>query len=185
MGCGQSSQDVPERLSFARTGSPPTVAAMKEVIYEKRMHIAFEVSLVLKGVFAFAEVVAGVFSYLVTPHLVLSMVQAITRTELTEDPRDFVANHLLHAAQGLSVDSQHFAALYLFSHGIVKLWLIIGLSRKKLAYYPAAMVVFGLFIVYQLYRYSFTHSPLLLMITVLDGVVIWLTWTEYQHLRAR
>jgi uncharacterized membrane protein len=108
-------------------------------------------------------------------------VQAVTQTELTEDPRDFVANYLLHATQNLSVSSQHFAAFYLLSHGIIKLWLIIGLWRGKLAYYPAAIAVFGLFILYQMYRYSFTQS--LLLITVLDGVVIWLTWSEYRNLR--
>jgi uncharacterized membrane protein len=150
---------------------------------EKHMHIAFEASLVLKGAFALAEISAGLFTYLVTPKIVFDLVQAITRTELTEDPRDFVAGHLVHAAQGLSVSGQHFVAFYLLSHGIVKLWLIIGLWRGKIAYYPAALVVFGLFILYQMYRFSFTHSPLLLLITVLDGVVIWLTWTEYQHLR--
>ena len=101
---------------------------------------------------------------------------------LTEDPRDFVANYLLHAAQGLSASSQHFTAFYLFSHGVVKFWLIIGLWQKKLGY-PAAIAVFGLFILYQLYRYSFTHSLLLLLITALDVAVIGLTCLEYQHLR--
>lgn len=83
----------------------------------------------------------------------------------------------------MSVSSQQFAAFYLLSHGGIKLWLIIGLWRKKLGYYPAAKAVFGLFILYQLYRYSFTHSLLLLLITALDIAVIGLTWFEYQHLR--
>lgn len=149
------------------------------------MHVAFEVSLVLKGAFALVEIAAGFFTFLITPEYALELAHAITRTELTEDPRDFVASHLLYAAQSLSVSSQHFAAFYLLSHGIVKLWLIIGLWLGKFAYYPVAIAVFGLFILYQMYRYSFAHSPLLLLITVLDGAVIWLTWTEYQHLRRR
>jgi uncharacterized membrane protein len=110
-------------------------------------------------------------------------VQTITRTELTEDPRDFVANQLLHAAQGMSVSGQRFAAFYLLGHGVVKLWLIIGLWRERLAYHPIAIGVFGLFIVYQMYRYSFTRSVLLLLITLVDVVVIWLVWMEYRNLR--
>lgn len=156
---------------------------MKRLLNEKSLHVAFEVSLALKGVFALSEVAAGLFAYLVTPQFVLELAQAITRTELTEDPRDFVAFHLLQAAQDLSISSQHFAGFYLLSHGIIKLGLIIGLWRGKLAYYPIAIAVFGLFILYQIYRYSFTMSPLLLLITVLDGVVIWLTLVEYRHLR--
>ncbi len=102
---------------------------------------------------------------------------------MAEDPRDLVANYLLHAPQQLSVSAQHFTAVYLFSHGAIKLWLIVGLLRGRLWYYPTAMVVFWLFIVYQLYRFSFTHSIFLLLITALDIVVIALTWHEYSYLR--
>ena len=159
------------------------MADIKNLFDENNVHVAFEISLTLKGAFALAEIAAGTFAYIVTTQFLLDLVQAITRTELTEDPRDFVANYLLHAAQGLTVSSQHFTAFYLISHGVVKLWLIIGLWQKKLGYYPAAIAVFSLFILYQLYRYSFTHSLSLLLITVLDVVVIGLTWFEYQHLR--
>lgn len=159
------------------------MAGMQKLYNEKNIHVAFEISLMLKGAFALAEIAAGIFAYFVTRQFLLDLVHVITRTELTEDPRDFVANYLFHAAQDLSVSSQHFAAFYLLSHGAIKLWLIIGLWQKKLRYYPAAIVVFGLFILYQMYRYSFTHSLSLLLITVLDVVVIGLTWFEYQHLR--
>ena len=159
------------------------MAGIKKLIDESNVHVAFEISLMLKGVFALAEIATSIFAYFVTRQFLLDLVQTITRTELTEDPRDFVANYLLHAAQGLSVSSQHFTAFYLLSHGAIKLWLIIGLWRKKREYYPAAIAVFGLFILYQVYRYSFTHSLSLLLITALDAVVIGLTWFEYQQLR--
>lgn|GEM_PF-1072082 len=137
----------------------------------------------LKGVFALAEIAASIFAYFVTGQFLLDLAQTITRTEWSEDPRDVVANYLLHAAQGLSVSSQQFTSFYLLSHGAIKRWLIIGLWRKKRGYYPAAIAVFGLFILYQVYRYSFTHSLSLLLITALDAVVIGLTWFEYQQLR--
>jgi uncharacterized membrane protein len=70
------------------------------------------------------------------------------------------------------------------SHGVVKLWLIIGLLRQKLWYYPLAAAVFGLFIVYQLYRYSFTNSLWLLVLSAVDVAVIALTWHEYRYLRS-
>ncbi len=159
------------------------MADIKKLLDEKNVHVAFEISLALKGAFALVEIVAGIFAYFVTRQFLLDVMHAITQTELTEDPRDFVANYLLHAAQGLSVSSQYFTAFYLLSHGVIKLWLIIGLWRKKRGYYPVAIAVFGLFILYQVYRYSFTHSLSLLLITALDVVVIGLTWFEYRHLR--
>jgi len=148
----------------------------------KYFEAAFGLGLLLKGAFALAEIGAGLFIYFANRHFLLALAHAVTRMELMGDPHDFVANHLLHAAQNLSVSDRHFTAFYLISHGVIKLWLIIGLLRKRLAYYPAAMIVFGLFIVYQMYRYSFTGSISLLFITGLDLVVIWLTLLEYRHL---
>ena len=155
----------------------------RKVLDEKRIHLIFQVSLFLKGAFAIFEIAGGILAYVVPQQFVLNVVAVLTQGELAEDPRDVVANYLLHTAQHLSVGARHFAAAYLFSHGAVKLWLILGLLREKLWYYPTAMVIFGLFIVYQLYRFSFTHSVFLLLITVLDLVVIALTWHENMYLR--
>lgn len=154
-----------------------------KLLEQKNIHLAFEISLLLKGLFALAETGAGILAYFVTRQFLLGAVDFMTRQELAEDPRDFIANYLLHGAQQLSIGARHFAAFYLLGHGLVKLWLIAGLLRKKLWYYPTAIVVFGLFVVYQLYRFGLTHSPWLLFLTVVDAVVIGLTWHEYQYLR--
>ncbi len=150
---------------------------------EKYVHLAFEVSLVLKAVFAVAETLAGIGAYFVTQQLLFRLVERITREELLEDPRDFIANHLFQSAQHFSVSTRNFTAVYLLAHGVIKLWLIIGLLRQKLWYYPVAISIFGLFIAYQLYRYGLTHSPWLILITAVDVLVIVLTWHEYRYLR--
>ena len=49
---------------------------------------------------------------------------------MIEDPKDFIATHLLAAAQNFSVETKNFYAFYLLSHGIVKLLLVIGLLRN-------------------------------------------------------
>jgi uncharacterized membrane protein len=165
------------------------------LIANEKIQLAFWVSLSLKAIFAVSEIIGGFLAYILTlsqylmvsfvsRDFLLNLVTSLTREELSEDPRDFIANNLLHLAQYSSVSSLRFTALYLVSHGVVKLWLIIGLFRKKLWYYPVAMVVFGLFILYQLYRYSFTHSYWLIFISVVDAIVIWFTWVEYGYLRA-
>lgn len=153
------------------------------LLSEHNLHIAFRISLFLKGLFALSEILAGIGTYFVTRRLLVEIVRTVTRAELSEDPRDFVANYLLHSAQNLSIGAEHFAGLYLLSHGIVKLWLIVGLLRQRLWYYPTAIVVFTAFIAYQLYRFTFTHSVWLLLLTVVDALVIALSWHEYRFLR--
>ncbi len=150
---------------------------------EKNIRFVFKWSLIVKGVLALFETIVGFLAYFATQEFLINTVATLTKDELSEDPKDFISNYLLHAAQGLSVNSQHFAAFYLVSHGVIKLWLITGLLRKKLWYYPTSLIVFGFFIVYQLIRFTSTHSIWLLLITVLDLVVIALTWHEYKYLR--
>lgn len=150
---------------------------------EKNIHLIFEVSLWLKGLFALSEIIAGIAGYFVSQQFLLSIVLWVTKEEFAEDPHDLVANFLLRAVENLSVNTQKFVAVYLLAHGVIKLWLIVGLLRRELWYYPVAITVFALFIVYQLYRYTFTHSIWLLAITVLDILVIALTWHEYRYLR--
>jgi uncharacterized membrane protein len=156
---------------------------MTKLLAEKNVRRAFEVSLVLKAIFAILEIVGGVLVYFVTQEFLLKLILAFTKQEFIENPDDTLARYLIQFAQNFSLNSRLFVSFYLLSHGIVKLFLIVGLMRRKLSYYPAAILVFTLFIVYQLYRFSFTHSIWLLLITLLDAVVIWLTWHEYKLIR--
>jgi uncharacterized membrane protein len=155
----------------------------KSIAREEKIHLAFEISLFLKGLFALGEIIGGIIAFFVTKEFLLKTASVLTQAELAEDPRDLVANFLLHSAQNLSISTQHFMALYLLAHGSIKFWLIIGLLREKMWCYPMAIIVFGLFIVYQLHRFSFTHSVWLLVITAVDVIVITLTWHEYKYLR--
>jgi uncharacterized membrane protein len=110
------------------------------------------------------------------------MVRVLTQHELSEDPHDLVARTLLHAAQQFSGDVKLFGALFLLSHGVVKIGLVAGLLLRRHWAYPAAIAVFLAFLVYQLYRYAHTHSVWLLVLSVLDVFVIALTWAEYRRL---
>jgi uncharacterized membrane protein len=150
---------------------------------ERRVHQIFEVSVLLKGAHAAVEAVGGLALAFTTNQSIRGLVSQATQSELIEDKRDFIANHLATWAQGFSIQTQHFYAWYLLSHGVVKLALVTGLLMRKLWAYPSTMVVLGLFILYQLYRYSETHGVGLLLLTALDVVVVGLTWHEYSLMR--
>lgn len=156
-----------------------------KLLDERNLHLAFEISLLLKGVFALLEIAGGVLAWFITQQALLSVILAITQEELTEDPNDFVAHWLIRSVQDFSISSQRFTSLYLLSHGVIKIALIAGLLREKFWSYPLAMIVFALFIGYQLFRFNVTHSLWLLAITLLDVIVIGLTWHEYRYLRRR
>lgn len=150
---------------------------------ERRIHEIFEISILLKGAHALIECVGGILLVLVSTKAITDFVGWATQYELLEDPRDLIATRLLEWAQGFSIETQHFYAFYLLSHGAVKLLLVIGLLREKLWAYPASLIVLGLFIAYQIYRYSFTHSPALIVLSIFDIFVLILVWHEYRLVR--
>ncbi len=113
----------------------------------------------------------------------MGLVNELTQEELVEDPKDFVATHLLAVAQHLSVSTKTLYAFYPLGHGVVKILLVIGLLQGKRWSYPASLVVLGLFIVYQLYRFSLTHGIGLIGLTGFDIIVMSLIWHEYKLVR--
>ncbi len=154
------------------------------MIPERYLHRAFRIALWLKGAFALGELASGALFFLIGHDAIVDWVTAVTHGELAEDPDDPIANFLRHSAHHLSAGSQHFIGIYLAAHGIVKLALVAGLLRTMLWMYPVAIAVFAAFVAYQLYRYTGSHSPWLLVLTAIDLVVIVLTWHEYRYLRS-
>ncbi len=152
-------------------------------VKRKIIHKGFKLGVLFKFMDGVLELAGGVLLLLVRPGMIRGLVLLITQHELSEDPRDLVANFLVRAAAHLSVSTQFFGFLYLLSHGIIKLVLAVSLWKAKLWSYPAAIAFFLAFILYQLYRYSYTHSIWLIFLSVLDLVFVILAWLEYMELK--
>ncbi len=150
---------------------------------ESRIHRIFQISVLLKGLHALIECVGGLALYFVPNAAIEHWVWLLTQSELREDPRDLVATTLLNAARDMSVGTQSFYAFYLLTHGLVKVLLVAGLLREKLWAYPVSLVVLTAFIAYQGYRFSYTHSIGLVVLTIFDIIVMVLVWHEWRLLR--
>lgn len=121
-------------------------AAVGTKMNERRIHQVFEVSILLKGAHAAIEFAGGIALALIPTSTIVKLANAITQEELIEDPKDFIATHLLALAQSFSIETKHFYSFYLLSHGAVKLLLVIGLLRERLWSYPASLIVLAIFI---------------------------------------
>ncbi len=160
---------------------------MKQVMpgKEKIWHQTFRIGIFLKGLDGVLEMIGGTLLWLASPALVNAVVFVLTQHELSTDPHDLIANFLVRAAQNLSASSQIFAAVYLLLHGTVKASLVVALWKEKIRAYPAAILLFIIFGVYQFYRYFYDHSLFLLFLTLLDIAVVGLTWKEYLQLKRK
>ena len=147
--------------------------------------LLFRVGVLLKGLDGALEIAGGIALWAVSPGSIVRVVGLLTQDEIAEDPHDFVANHLRHAASHFSVGSEHFMAIYLLGHGVAKIFVVAALLKNKLWAYPIALLVFGGFVVYQIYRFTLTGGVGLILLTIIDLIVIWFIWLEYRAVRLR
>lgn len=143
----------------------------------------FLVGICLKGLDGAVELAAGAALLIVSPQFIVHAARFLTQDEITEDPRDLVANALRHAAAHMSFATEHFLAIYLLVHGVIKFGLVWALLARVLIAYPLAILIFAGFIAYQTYRFTHTHSLGLLALSAFDFLVIVLVWLEYRVLQ--
>src|SRR5665213_209776 len=152
---------------------------------EKQIHLLFKIGVLIKGIDGALETIAGFALLYTTPEALRHVVDWLTQGELQEDPTDFVANHLVEFFHQLSISTKHFASAYLLVYGITKIGLAVGLLRGKLWSYPTALAVLGVFLCYQVYRFSHNHSIGLGLVSVLDLIVIVLIWRDYKFMKEK
>lgn len=157
---------------------------MRVKLSARLVHRLFAIGVIAKSVDGLLEILGGLILLLIDPAQLHPIARFLTQHELAEDPHDLVANYLFRSVQHLSSGTKMFAAVYLLWHGAVKVGLVTALLLRRRWAYPAAILAFLLFLVYQLYRYSHTYAPELLALSVLDVFVIVLTGCEYVRLRA-
>jgi uncharacterized membrane protein len=150
---------------------------------EHQIHRAFEISLILKALHSLLEIMGGLVLAIVNRTSVLHLAQWLTHSELVEDPNDLIANYILHVAQNLSVSAKTAAVIFLLSHGTVKLILVLSVMAGFAWAYPTFMGALGLLIGLQSVQLWHHFSPILMAVTILDLIVLALTWHEYGIVR--
>ena len=145
----------------------------------------FRVGLILKGLDGVLEVLGGILLLVISPQQISAVVRLLTQHELSEDPRDYIANSLLHLANGLSVSAALFGAAYLLLHGVIKIVLVWAVLADRLWAYPWMIGFLLVFIVYQGYEIVVGFSWGLILLTAFDVFIVCLTWREYGLRRTR
>jgi uncharacterized membrane protein len=148
------------------------------------LHRFFELGILIKGLDGGVELVGGLLLVFLSPAAINRVVFFLVEGELKEDPADLVANLLVHTTRS-AIQVRVPASVFLIGHGIVKLVLVAGLATNRLWSYPAAIVVFAGFTIYQIYQLTLQYSCFLETVTILDVMVILLVIAEYRHMRGK
>jgi uncharacterized membrane protein len=166
---------------FLRQMTTPSIMKLTH----HQLHLLFKIGVWSKGIDGALEAIAGFTLLFTTPASLRHLIDWLTQGELQEDPTDFIATHLVDFFHQLSFSTKHFVSAYLLVYGITKIGLAAGLLRGKLWAYPFALGVLGLFLCYQVYRFSHNHSMGLGFVSILDLIVIVLIWRDYQYMKAK
>src|SRR5215831_7106067 len=97
---------------------------MKRLMRGDLLDRAFFVGITLKGLDGVLEVIGGLLLLAVSPATIDRLARALTQHELSQDPHDFLATHLLHYTGSLTGGALRFGAVYLLLHGAIKVVLV-------------------------------------------------------------
>jgi len=146
----------------------------------------YKLGIVIKGLDGLVEFVAGV-AVLISPplvHRLLSMLIA-ELGEHNSRPFQFLANNVGRVDADLLKSGLIFLTIFLIVHGIVKLALVYCLLRRIVRAYPVALLILVIFLLYQVYVLIVHPTIAMALFSLLDAVIIWLVWEEYQELKVR
>ena len=145
----------------------------------------FRLAVLFKGLDGAVEAVAAVVLLLLPGQDVPRLVADVVMRDLLGPPDGTLARHVVAGTAEFASGDRGFVVAYLALHGAVKLALAVALLRRWRPAYPAAAVVLGAFVGYEVYRAVRTGSVLLPFLAALDVAVIVLVWREYRRLPAR
>lgn len=143
----------------------------------------YEAGILIKGFDGVVELVGGVLLLTLSSGTILHLTRFLTSNELGEDPHDFLALRVSHIGHQLALGHNTFAAVFLLVHGAVKVGLVTCLLLNKLWAYPLGIIVLGLLLLYQVYELATKPTVGMALLSVLDAVIIWLIWREWQRVR--
>ncbi|MCX7299483.1 MAG: DUF2127 domain-containing protein [Rhodobacterales bacterium] len=147
------------------------------------LHILFEASLVFKGALATLEALAGLGLLLAPNERILAFVDWLTRAQIAHDRSEPMTTWAAEIAQSFSIQSQHFYAIYLLGHGVLKLVMVGMLARRTVWAYPVAICILIGFIIYQMHHWWVDRSSFLVVLSALDLIMVGLVWREWRMLR--
>lgn len=147
-------------------------------------NLIYDTGIIIKGIDGLIELVTGVL-LLISPGLVHMVLMAVAGRAATAHNHlyHFIGDYVARLDKELAASGLVFLIIFLITHGVVKLVLVYCLLKKIVKVYPAALVILGLFLIYQLYVFIQTPTVGMGLFCVLDAAIVILVWREYKMLK--
>ena len=111
------------------------------------------------------------------------VIDALLRHEIIEDPTDTLRILLDTFFTHYGFVVTYFLAFHFIFWGIMDIILSWSMLKQKLWAFPLSLILMGMFMVYEIFRYTHTHATSLLVLLCIDAVISVFIYREYQRLK--
>ncbi|HTQ08829.1 MAG TPA: DUF2127 domain-containing protein [Fimbriimonadaceae bacterium] len=140
--------------------------------------IIFRISLIIKGLDAILESLAGIL--LLMPFQVSRLISFLLQHELAMEAKHHTAAHFEHAAAVALQHATTMGAIYLIFHGVAKVVLIAAVFKEQRWGYLGLFAVLSLFALLELSRGVMTGQFLDYAFAGFDLFIVYLIAKEYK-----
>lgn len=149
------------------------------------VHLAYLLTISLKGFDGGLEILAGLVIWLTGPQRLYRWVVRVTAPELYDGSHVAAVHVIRRGAEHLAVTGAHFVVFYLLVHGLLKLGLATVLLRGGGRWiFPLGTAVLVCFIAYMGYRLGERWSDWLLSFMLFDMLTLALVLNEWRRASA-
>lgn len=150
---------------------------------DRLAHRLFLATLLAKGSLGVIQLAAAVAIHFRTTERLPALAQWLFGAELAEDPNDFLARHIMTLAGTVPKTDMTFYTVYFAAHGLLHVGVVSALLVDAMWAYPASVLVLAAFVLYQILEWIHVGGPMLLVLSLIDLAVIYLTLREWRHRR--
>ena len=143
-------------------------------------HLAYLVTLAVKGFDGAVEIVVGLVILLTGPQRIYRWVVRVTAPELYDGNHSAAVHLIRRGAEHLATTGAHFVEFYLVVHGILKLAVVLVLLRGGGRWiFPVGALILTGFIAYMSWRLHEQWSGWLLGFALFDVLTLALVLNEW------
>jgi uncharacterized membrane protein len=141
-------------------------------------HRIFVITILAKGLLGLIQLMTAAALYFGVLEHLPRIAQWLVARELSEDPNDFIATQILSLANIAPTSDSTFYTVYFAAHGFLHVAVVTMLLSGARWANHVAISVLSLFVIYQLFEWFAVGGKTLLVLTVVDLAVIYLTARE-------
>jgi uncharacterized membrane protein len=145
-------------------------------------HRGFLIGVIWKGIEGVFELVMAIALNFIKLETLRGTLVEYSLNHLTYDPNDWFSTHLLALAQQISLSQKIFTTLYLFAHGLLRIFMFITLIKKRKWAFPVSILLLALFFLYQCVHLAQHFSIGFALLATVDPIIGILVYLEFRRL---